>query len=93
MNCQIEKIIQAVCEEYDVTACDILGRSRETPISDARMIAVYLAYRKCDMTILQIAREFNRNHPTIIYSIHRIEDLLEFDKPTKLHYERIREKL
>lgn len=93
MNEQIENIIQAVCGEYGVTPEEVLGRSREQVIADARMMAVYLAFRKCDLTISGISKAFTRNHSTVCYCIHRIEDLLTFDKPTKRHYESITAKL
>lgn len=93
METKIKNIIEAVAEEYGVSKAEIMGRSREQRIADARMIAMYLVFRNCDYTIVAIGEMFGRNHATICYAIRRSEDLIRFDRPTKRHYENLKKTL
>lgn len=85
MNTDTNPMLAMVAEEYGVTIEEIKGRSREQPIADARMMAVYLIFRKYGYTITTLAKMFNRTHPTILYSINRIKELKEYDRKTKFH--------
>jgi len=65
---------------------DITQKTRKREYVDARRIA-YLIFRKLhNKTYLDIARIFDRNHATIIYSVKSAEDLLETDPAFKDMY-------
>lgn len=87
MNADVEKIIEATAKEYGVSATDILSSTRRRPIADARMMAVYLVFRKCDYSLTMIGEIFGRNHATISYVVRKVEDLIGFCEGFRRHYE------
>lgn len=93
METDIREITKAVADEYGVSEAQIWGRGRKKAEADARQMTVYLIWRKCDCTIVSIGRMFGRSHPTICYTIRRIEDLLCVDRPTRRHYENLKNTL
>lgn len=89
MEKRVKSIIQAVCKEYNVTTDEVCGKCRKRRIADARMMIAYLLFHRLNLTTVDIGRVFNRTLPTIYHAIYRIEEMLTFDKPTKLHYKNI----
>jgi predicted DNA-binding protein YlxM (UPF0122 family) len=65
---------------------DILGKSREVHICDARHVYWYLLYRN-GFTITQIAKNHNTVHSTVYYAIRRIGRMKELDKRIGQLYE------
>lgn len=88
----LDKIIQTVAEEYQVSAKAIIGKTRIRGVSEARQICAYILheqkYKRCD-----IAQLLNRKPKTIYYELQQARNLLSVDEPFKKHYEAIKEKL
>ncbi|MCM1296590.1 MAG: hypothetical protein NC311_13720 [Muribaculaceae bacterium] len=93
MDANVEKIVNAVATEYGISTDVIMSRSREQRVADARMMAMYLVFRKSDYTYSKIGEMFCRTHPTVCYNVSRAEDLIGFDRATKRHYQRLKELL
>jgi len=93
MNKEMDKILGCVCAEYGVRETDVKGRSRERDIAEARMIAVYMAYRIGGVSKMRIAEYFGRKYSTVFYSVSQVEDWLRFDRIVRAHYERIKARL
>lgn len=88
----IDSILEAVSEEYGVSVEEIMGRNREQRIANARMMAAYLIFRKTGYTTAEIGERMGLKNATIIRCINRVRELLDCDPPTKLHYERLKDK-
>ena len=88
-----DNIVAAVCAEYGVSVEDVISSCRRQRVADARMMAIYLLFRRCDITKVEIGEYFNRTHQTVCYCVRRIKELLAFDRDTKRHYETIKEVL
>ena len=76
---KMSTIINTVAKYYKVKAADIKGTSRKTEIAQARHIAIYLIRTILDSSFMEIAKEFGRDHSTIISSVRKIEKLVETD--------------
>lgn len=87
--------VQSVVEEfYHVSHEDLVGQKRTKDITQARHIAIYLAYDMCDMTNVGIGAEFDgRDHSTVHYSIKKIEKQLAKDNALCRELQTLRNKI
>lgn len=76
----IEKVIGEVSRTFNVSAADIKGTKRNSNISSARRVAIYILREVTGMSMEDIGREFsNRDHSTIVYARKTIENELAKD--------------
>ena len=68
----IAAIQEAVCSVLEVSRDDLLSTKRTTPVTRARQLAVYLSRDLTSLSLAQIAREFNRDHTTILHAIRAV---------------------
>lgn len=74
-------IIDVVADFFHLAADDIHGHNREYHIAHARQIAMYLARKHTPLSFPAIAREFDREHTTIVHATRKVErKLKESDK-------------
>lgn len=70
----------AVCEHFGVTICQLVSKSRMKHLAVPRHYALYLAYMLCARSMPDLGRRFgNRDHTSILHSVHKIRDLRETD--------------
>ena len=72
INVTIEKIYSAVYKKYNVKKEDILGQKRNKNIAEARHICIYLIREITEMSFPNIAKIFDRDHSTIMFSCEKI---------------------
>lgn len=61
-------ITREVAQGYGIREADILGRSRQALISEARQVVMYRAH-KAGFSTEQIGRALNRHHTTVMHGI------------------------
>ena len=80
----VEKIIEEVAKTYSVTPEDIRSNKRTAPLPLARQVSIYVVREITQMTQAAIGDEFGgRDHATIVYSIQKVQKLIEKDPHTK----------
>lgn len=86
LNCEsrakeidIECIAKVVCEHFDVTIKDLQSTARNQKVSHTRQIAVYLTRELTQLSFVNIAKFFNKKHPTILFSYEKIKEELKTD--------------
>lgn len=71
----VEREAQSICErvarDYGVDLGDVLGACRETPVVEARMVAIYLIRHATSASYPQIAAVFGKDHKTIMSAVSR----------------------
>jgi len=73
-----------VATHYGVRVPDLKAPTRTKPIVTARQMAMYLAKKVLDKSLMDIGRSFgDRDHTTVINAIRRIENQLEKDADLK----------
>lgn len=77
---QFVALVDRVAYECAVTRREILSKSRQAAISDARGIAMYCTRRLWRCSYPRIGRLFNRTPPAAAYQVQRLEALVEFDE-------------
>ncbi len=81
----LEKIMETVCEHYNVSQDDILSRNRKQKIALVRQVAMYIASEHTAMSHVQIGLNLgNRNHATVIHAINQIKNLLDVDEKIRV---------
>jgi chromosomal replication initiator protein len=73
----VAEVQQAVCAVLHLSVDDLLSTRRTPQIARARQIAMYLSREATGLTLKSIAREFNRDHSTVLHAIRRVEASLE----------------
>jgi chromosomal replication initiator protein len=83
-------IQEAVCSVLAVSRRDLLSPKRTTRVTHARHLAIYLTRDLTSLSLAEIAREFNRDHSTVLHAIRAISARLHpgSDISTALHQAR-----
>jgi len=67
------RIIDAVAEDFQLPAADLVGRKRDKGTALARQIAMYLIKEETDSSLTKIGQEMdNRNPATVSYACEKI---------------------
>ncbi len=71
-----DRIIKVVCDYFNVTKDDLIGKRKNKEIATARQICIYLITEMMDLPLTAIGEVFGgRDHTTIIHSRDKIEEL------------------
>jgi chromosomal replication initiator protein len=66
-------IQEAVCTLLRVRREDLLSPKRTARVARARQLAMYLTREMTELSLVQIAREFGRDHSTVLHAIRNVE--------------------
>jgi len=80
-------VMRAVCQTYNMTPDEIQSQNRKQEVMFARHMFCYLCRKHLSMPLSGIGKILMRDHSTIINSVTKASDLIEFDKITKQRYE------
>ncbi len=79
-----QKIMDKVCEYYEVSIDDMKSQSRTRSITRPRQIAMYLCKKLTSMNFVEIAKVFgNRDRTTVMYGVDKVIDDLSHDSHLK----------
>ncbi len=81
----VDKIIEEVARTFEnVTPDDIRSQKRNSNISEARQISMYIVREITDLSMVEIGQTFGgRDHSTVVYATRQVEKKLERDPSTK----------
>lgn len=68
----VREIQDAACEYFGVKRTEMLSQRKDRRVTNARMIAMYLACEKTDHSLPEIGRMFHRDHTTIYHGHRKI---------------------
>ena len=66
---ELQQLIQKVCDRYEVSKKELLGKCRRRDIVRSRNILHNVLNEKYKMNLTNIGRIFNQDHTTVLYSI------------------------
>ncbi len=89
----VSAIQEAVCSVLGVSRQDLLSPRRTAPISRARHVAMYLARDLTSLSLAQIAREFDRDHSTVLHAVRIVSSRLDNGSETSTVLHRARQLL
>ncbi len=70
-------IIAEVSRFYSIPESTIRGTLKNKVTAEARQVAMYLIRTMTNLSLIDIAAEFNRDHSTVIHAIRKIEQALD----------------
>ena len=68
----VERIVEAVAKEFDVTVEDMKSKKKTDNIARARHTAIYIIRKLTELSYKAIGEIFNRDHSTVINSIEKV---------------------
>ena len=78
-----EQIIKAVCDYFNITKADIVGKKRNKEIVEPRMIAIYMIGEMLELPLVSIGQIFGgRDHTTIMHARDKIGKEVKTNKKT-----------
>ena len=89
----VEKIFAAVQRKYGVSKEALTGNKRNKEIANARHITIYLIREITELSFPSIAKLFDRDHTTIIYSYNMIAGKVLMDPMIASEVNEIRKEL
>lgn len=86
----IEMIVEATAEYFNIKPEVIYSASRMRDIADARQLIMYLAHELTGMSSTAIGFRLNRRHATVLHGINAVRDRLTISKDTRQAVEAIK---
>jgi chromosomal replication initiator protein len=86
----VATIQEAVISVLGVTRDELLSPRRTPRVVRARQLAMYLTRELTSLSLAQIAREFDRDHSTVLHSIRSVSQRLEPGSETSEAIRRVR---
>jgi chromosomal replication initiator protein len=86
----ITAIQDVACTVLGVARADLLSSNRTARVARARQLAIYLTRELTTLSLAQIAREFNRDHSTVLHAIRAVSGRLEPNSETSQQLDRAR---
>lgn len=69
-------IISEVCRFYSIEESILRSTQKTKGTTEARQVAMYLIRKMTSLSLPDIAKEFGKNHTTVLYGIRRVEEEL-----------------
>lgn len=77
----VTQIQEAVCEQFELTVDELLGKSRAAKVAHPRQLAMYLARMHTKASLPAIGQAFGgRNHTTVLHAIKKVEGQIGKDQ-------------
>ena len=76
-----EKVIDSVCEVFDITKREIKGKSRTAYVALSRQIVMYILRDSLEYPLEKVAKQVNRkDHTTVLHACEKISKRMIEDK-------------
>jgi chromosomal replication initiator protein len=89
----VAAIQEAVAVVLDVSREELVSAKRTPRVARARQLAMYLTREMTPLSLAQIAREFDRDHSTVLHAIRSVSERLEPGSETSTAINRVRASL
>lgn len=81
------RVIGVVSEVTEISRNEILSKSREQEVVDARCLLIYILYRMYNLSFKQIGHLINRSGENVSYHAHNFECRKSQNQILKIQYE------
>jgi chromosomal replication initiator protein len=90
----LDRVLKLTADHHELSAKDLVGKSRAGRINHARQIAMYLAREVTDASLPQIGDAFGgRSHTTVLHGYNKVAELMEADDSFRYELLALRERL
>ncbi len=73
----VQEIKEAVAEHYSLEVKILEGRKRTAQVAEARQVAMFLVRGMTDLSLVEVAAAFGKDHGTVIHAVKKIKKRLE----------------
>ena len=80
----VDNILETCAKYFSVDKKDILSTARAKEVVNARKYAIYLSRELLDLSYPNLAKEFNKNHTTIMYQHEKLKNDIETNKAMQI---------
>lgn len=74
-----ERLFKAVEKVFDIDQDALISKTRKKPVSEVRMLAMYIAVHTMKESVTGVAHWFEKTHSSVNYSINKIDSLIKKD--------------
>ncbi len=89
----VREVQEAVAEHYDLEPEILRGKKRTARVAEARQVAMYLSRELTELSLVEIASGFGKDHGTVIYAVKKIKSRLSSSNSLRSSVELIRRRL
>ena len=89
----IQEVQVAVAKAFGFAPLRLVGKQRSNVLVLARHVAMYLCRKTTDRTLVEIGKEFRRDHSTVTYAIRRVTTARQRDLGLNKLLERLLDQL
>lgn len=90
---RVSDVLEATARCCQLSLSDLVGKSRNRDVVNARHLAIYIAREETDASLPEIGDALGRNHSTVLYSYNKIASQLEDDPELREKVRAIRERM
>lgn len=90
---QFRLVIKCVADVFHLPPFQLMAKTRERLIVDARNMAIYILKMDYDMKVIQLGQLFRKDHSTISHSTKKVTDLMGNEPDYRAKYELIKSQL
>lgn len=73
----VREIQESVAKKFNVTLAQIVSNDRSATYVTPRQLAMYIARKYSSNTLMEISKEFNKKHATVVYNVKTMEKRLD----------------
>ncbi len=88
-----EEIKRSVAEHYDLDVAILSGKKRTARVAEARQVAMFLVRSLTDLSLVEVAAAFGKDHGTVIYAVKKVKKRCEDSASFKSSVELIKRRL
>lgn len=89
----VEEIKRAVAEHYDLDVQILAGKKRTARVAEARQVAMFLVRTLTDLSLVEVAAVFAKDHGTVIYAVKKVKKRCDDSASFKSTVELIKRRL
>ncbi len=79
----VNNILKIVCDSFQISAEELLSKSRRKEIATARKVAMYLCRQYTTQSLVAIGQSFKRSHSSVLHAVNELSKEMK-DQGSKL---------
>lgn len=88
-----ESLIKMVCDEYGISTKAFNSNNRIIQVCEARYMVAHILTNYMDYSHGDLARLLGWESHRVTYALHKMRDLLAYDRISKRHFNNLMEKM
>ncbi len=78
-----DDVVRVVSEYYNIPKTEITGKKQKKELVHARQVSMFIMKNVFNMTVVEIAKYFDKDHTTVLHAINKIESQIQKNEKLK----------